>query len=63
MPHFASDFMFTPALRAHRVFALRAYRDPYTPFEITPEYLIKAGKDMDRIFRGVCVCVCVCVCF
>ncbi len=32
MPHFVSDFMFSPAVRAHRVFALRAHRDPYTPW-------------------------------
>ncbi len=31
MTHFVNDFVFNPALRAHRVFALRAHCDPYTP--------------------------------
>ncbi len=34
MPHFVGDFMISPALRVHRVFALRAHRDPYTPGDI-----------------------------
>ncbi len=35
MCNFSNDFGFCPALRAHRVFALRAHRDPYTPLAVT----------------------------
>ncbi len=31
MSHFGNDFVICPALRAHRVFALRPHRDLYTP--------------------------------